>query len=474
VLEELTNILNQSGSEWAFAREPYIIERDCERGKDIDIWCESGGLFSIMHLLFSNDWYLNGGRHLGKLGQPHTNLQLRFKKRRSNGPVLDVAVGSLRWWLIVYLDESIVRRNVLKNGEVPYLKGVALLSILITRVALRGELNGERLLRARRALESATTKEREQWLLYSIGLFGQHRAYRMLMLIQSSGSRLSSHFKFSLIIKALLSSVMGPRLLIAGAIRTGYRRIASIIHRQIGVIICLIGTDGTGKTTLAYEIRDALNGDGYKAKYLYMGRAKNNTKLIENIRHLVLHYFQIFPKNVEPDSDSNSERENLKKARVSIFLHNFAAVLYWSEYWCRQAIKLRIGCMNKTNFILDRGAFDLLVMPHLWNNIRRLIKNIPIPDALILCDAPTEEIYHRKQERNLADIKIHQSVYRNIATKLFYKIPVLHLITIEAFREFNSQLSKSIVLSVLFAKKGSLDIEILQYYFSNFVNMKCN
>jgi thymidylate kinase len=462
MLKEITNIFNQGGFDWAFAREPEVIHVDLRKGDDIDVWCESAGLFPVIHLLLMNGWYLIGGRQLGQQGRASTNTQLRFKKRLRSGPVLDVAVGSLRWWLVVYLEESKVIDNVSNHNNVPFLSGAALLSILITRVALRGELTGERLVRARRAYASSNERERETWFRHCAHLFGNQRASVIRGQIQSTGGSCSAPSRAGIICRALLSSSSDSVEILKSVCRVGMSRATKYFRRKQGGVFCIIGTDGTGKTTLAMEIRAALQKERIRTIYHYMGRAKKNTALIEGIRRVALHMVGSRSKRRLPNSSTVPEADRGHKSLALEVLHNIGAVIYWIEYWWRHVLFLRLGCLRGTSFVLDRGSFDLLVMPHLCNPIRRLIGHIPIPDVLIMCDAQAEEIYRRKQERRLNEIRQQQKTYRKAYQGLKGQIPVLHLTTIEPLRKSNSQISIGLVLSAVHVKRGLIDKGILR------------
>jgi hypothetical protein len=457
MIKSLTQLFNLSGAKWAFAREPEIIQRDVLKGEEIDVWCESKGLYAVSRILLQNGWHLVSGRRLGHPNDPWSNTHLRFRNHSKFFPELDVASGALRWWLISYLDQPAVFKNILPVDGVPYLTGSAILSILITRTALRGELEGERLHRARQAYRQASPEALEEWHQKCVDLIGWRLTMFLEKYLQTGEVPLRSSYRLIVLIRSLKSQKAYSRVWWKHAFQQALNQLILPWRRKMGGIFCIVGTDGTGKTTLAIKISDALKRNNLNAIYFYMGRAKGNTAIVNTIRSAVFRLSDLKPSPSRSAPIPGQKSIN----RHSRFLFNLGAILYWIEYWCRHLFILRLGNLRSHIYIVDRGAFDLLVMPGLWSSVQRFMSFLPLPEGLIFCNAPPDEIYRRKQERQLFEIKSHQNTYYNIYLNLRGRIPVLHLTTIKRFHESNLQLSIGMVISALNTKRGLVDHGIL-------------
>jgi len=458
MLNDIVELLNQSRATWAFARERETVQRDALYGEDIDIWCEIKGLSPVSETFFNNGWYLISGRRIGQKSSPWYNVQLRFKNSNNPGPMVDIAFGGLRWQLITYIGQDSIKRNINTIKGIPYIAGAPLLSILITRIALRGELYGERFSRARQAFFRAAPDDRDRWFDQCAELIGTCYTTRIVNYLQSKDNCSHLPSRRMIILKALLSQKAYSCDWLRHILYQTLNQLTRPFRRRCGGIFCVIGTDGTGKTSLSLQIQSALESQNLRCAYIYMGRAKGNTTVVKGIRNL---FFSATTTEASvPDSTRVSGRVNL--LRNQKLFSNIGALIYWVEYWWRHIFVLRFGNLRALNFVLDRGAFDLLVMPHLWPVVRKIIDILPMPDVLIFCDAPAEDIYSRKQERNIEEIKKHQMIYRDVCHKLHSQIVALSFTTTDNYRESNRKKAINIATSTILAKRGYVDHSILK------------
>ncbi|MCG7587662.1 hypothetical protein, partial [Photobacterium sp. OFAV2-7] len=166
--------------------------------------------------------------------------------------------------------------------------------------------------------------------------------------------------------------------------------------------ICLLGSDGSGKSTIISAISQDL---------------EQSTKNIAYI-HLKPSLKSLFGKTKE-ETSVPVENPHALPARSSTL--SAAKITYWMiSYWLHLFFH---GHKNLTLLIWDRYYYDVYLDPKryrfgapIW--FAKLVgKLIPKPGLCIILDAPAEVIYKRKQEVSLEEIKKQRIEYLTFAEK---------------------------------------------------------
>ena len=175
-------------------------------------------------------------------------------------------------------------------------------------------------------------------------------------------------------------------------------------------VICFIGTDGSGKSTLIREVSDAYVNRGIRTKLVYFGWRPflPTTKLFS--------YF--FRKN----GFKIVETSNKKKAKFSL-LQETMLLYYFFEYLARYFVEILLS--SKT-MLVDRYFYDLYAHYDYAQTSRLfkyLMKLYPKPDCLFFLDAGVALAKQRKPEMDETLLEKHHKKYEELRKMIFaYKI----------------------------------------------------
>jgi glycosyltransferase involved in cell wall biosynthesis/thymidylate kinase len=173
--------------------------------------------------------------------------------------------------------------------------------------------------------------------------------------------------------------------------------------RRRGVVLCLAGPDGAGKSTLATRLADELRARSVEVRHAYWrpGLLPMPGRLVGNPA-----------PGLVTDPQGRPPHGRLKA--TARLLHYFVDFVlgHWLIY---EPIRRRRGVV-----IVERGWQDLLVdrrrylMPFRLP-ITLLSPLVPKPDVIVLLSAPADELYTRKQELAPIEIERQLSVWKQTA-----------------------------------------------------------
>jgi thymidylate kinase len=174
-------------------------------------------------------------------------------------------------------------------------------------------------------------------------------------------------------------------------------------NRQKGILVCLIGMDGTGKSTLSKKLVENMNEHSIKTRYVWSG-----------LEPLVLKPFfwigkaLFIPRHerhepTTPVSFSKTLRKVLRNplmrtAYESIFYLDYSLHLLW---------KVRIPMMRGECVVSDRYVYDVLINLAVILSyterkmsimLRAFERFLPKPSLVLLIDAPEEVAIKRKDD----------------------------------------------------------------------------
>lgn len=167
-----------------------------------------------------------------------------------------------------------------------------------------------------------------------------------------------------------------------------------------GFFICLIGIDGSGKTTLANKTIGILTENKLKSKYLYCGWRQFSSLLFKPFVKLMK---ILLPKSKWNRNIIDDEYIYSSKVRFSNIFKFVVMVDYYAMIIPKLVIPLAVGI----NIVCDRYFYDVLINTGLdLNNsneeIRTSIKKwqhlFPKPDLIFLIDVPEDIAYTRKKD----------------------------------------------------------------------------
>jgi len=177
------------------------------------------------------------------------------------------------------------------------------------------------------------------------------------------------------------------------------RRVRRVMQPS-GLVVAVLGPDGSGKTTVIEHIESEFAPAFRKLKRF----------------HLRPHFGKQGADSVVTDPHASPPRSALAGfAKMLLFVADY----WWGYLWRIYPAKVR-----STLVIFDRHFYDMLVDPtryrlpqHFWP-ARLLAKLIPQPDVWLVLDAPAALLVSRKGELDLTSAEMLTSRYRALAQSL--------------------------------------------------------
>ena len=191
------------------------------------------------------------------------------------------------------------------------------------------------------------------------------------------------------------------------------QRIARRVLDRRGLRIALIGPDGSGKTTLARNIKDR---GIFKTKYVYMGR----DQFVIPTRRILKFINNDLQKNgvgtdaSQPPALLPTEGKVRDIIDVGRFFHDLI------DFYIRYFLHNYLYCRRGFLVINDRYVYDMMVNGEKIQRVRFfrwIISSLfPSPDFMFLLDAPAERMYARKGEHSVAILEAMKTRYAGLST----------------------------------------------------------
>lgn len=335
----------------------------------------------------------------------HTSLVVRADTGLA---VIDLTHGDLRVGPITVLPADLVTST---SGEAPRLTGAAAAADLLIRPLLRGRTPvGPRAEEARAAWATASVGERTAAVdVWRTGL-GARLAHELVAVLEGGTPTAATVTRAR---RRLIRATVSPR-----AWRSTWRQRHTITPagrhasplglRGHGVVVALVGTDGSGKSTVAGQLRERLEGAGFATSSAYFGMARGNLPGVAVARK-VLGVGSVDPADVaatpvptgrvptgqvgaQPERGPQLDRPLLRRA---------AAWYYAAEYVWRYQRTVAPSRRRGRVVLVDRYVYDLRESPWPGSAASRVAEAlVPRPDVLVLPDAPDAVIHARKPERS--------------------------------------------------------------------------
>ena len=193
--------------------------------------------------------------------------------------------------------------------------------------------------------------------------------------------------------------------------------------RYRSALICFIGTDGTGKSTLAKLITRDLALKGLRVKRTY-GRHQYFLS-----RVAIILGRRIFLKNRDPFKDYDQylseKRGTYKKfSRLIDFYISLLMTEYLIQIFFKVIIPLRLGC----NVVSDRYLYDTIIndvaidrnlpLDDVKKIYKKYEKRVPCPDVAFLIQIPENVAMQRKNDiPSPSYIRIRNELYNQFTER---------------------------------------------------------
>jgi dTMP kinase len=188
-----------------------------------------------------------------------------------------------------------------------------------------------------------------------------------------------------------------------------------------GFLICFVGIDGSGKSTLSRSVVEILEQKNIKCKYVY-GRIK--PILLRPFIRLGRLVF-MSGKDMHKDYSGYSTAKRKAMRRYS-FLLKFYNQILWLDYMLQICLKVSLPLMLGRNIVCDRYIYDTVITDlstdmnyserETAQYLRRALRFVPKPNISFLVDLPEEVAYLRKNDvPSISYLKERRKTYLYIA-----------------------------------------------------------
>ena len=167
-------------------------------------------------------------------------------------------------------------------------------------------------------------------------------------------------------------------------------------RRVKGQIIAIIGTDGSGKSTTLEALQSSLSRDGYRARTVYMGRARGNIVVSDKLKE---------------------KAESAYRKSSANWLKYVASWVYLFDYLARFARIYYLSRVRGESVLCDRYYFDIRLMERYSESAYKLLQLLaPKPDILAVLDCSVATLMSRKAERTPEEYEKQRRFYLDIGS----------------------------------------------------------
>lgn len=331
--------------------------------------------------------------------------------------VIDVTRGDLMVGPITLMPAE--RILVGESPEGPRLVGEAAVADLVLRKLLRGGVPPRgRVEQARREWGTLTKAAQQTAVSQWTQQLGQRVAHDVQLLLidktRSADAALAKRTRHRLLRASVeprnLPATWRQRHTVIPAFRGG-----PLDLRTRGVVVVLVGTDGSGKSTVARNLSHRLGQSGFHVVSPYFGMARGNLPGVNLARKLlgIAQESEDVGQNVteSPTEPTARQAPDLQHAGI----RRLAAWYYAGEYVLRWLREVAPALVRNDVVVADRYIYDLRESPWPGSRAADVLEAIlPAPDFLVLPDAPDSIIHARKPERPAWEQAEQQDRFRRL------------------------------------------------------------
>jgi len=184
-----------------------------------------------------------------------------------------------------------------------------------------------------------------------------------------------------------------------------------------GKLICFIGLDGSGKSTISESLQKYFISKGIKTKKVWV---KIGVPLI-NIPKIVYKIVAFFSKS---NKSKNTISYSPFKIPANPFIKNIYLVYILFDHWLQILVKVKIPLMIGYHIICDRYVYDSIVDLVInfnirYGNAKNIVRNFikfPKPNYVFYLKVPPNIAFNRKNgESHINYLLLKEEVYSIMA-----------------------------------------------------------
>lgn len=400
----IVQLLADQGISYVLLRYPHLVPRDIP---DIDLLIETTEQYRSVQELLAKEGYL-----------PLTNEKLRtfFSKKVGDTLILIDVYQEVSWWGWVVMDKKQVFQR--KREVQPLIVVPAVEDELLIYVG-QGIFKNRRLDEHKAQVVRTLLQDQldDNYLNRQLTSYGWKWAFdRAIHIVQKSTGLVSfsNIFVGQAFFRALMQAPLSRSPIFLRSLRYAFRR-----SKRKATVICLLGPDGSGKSTLSQWLAARyplfLQKFNVTSRQHYFGWDPflPTTKIVS----------QLFKKkNYSIVSESNKKTSSFSLTQELLFSY------YYIEYLSKYYIQIFPYRWKKEVIIVDRYFYDLAVHYRYAEQsllLPLLLQLYPQPDFTFLLDAPVETLQKRKPEMDKDTLTEHRKRYITLQSR----IPVTVLLT---------------------------------------------
>lgn len=184
-------------------------------------------------------------------------------------------------------------------------------------------------------------------------------------------------------------------------------------------LICFVGIDGAGKSTLAKSVISIAEEGGVRCKYVWGGF----TSSFMIFRPLVAVMKRSVFRGDKHMEESKTKGRVLKSSLLSTIYQNLVLI----EYIFQASFRIRLPLTSGRNVICDRYVYDLIAAISVLLDypadrtmalLGRCLAFLPEPDLVFLIDLPEMLAYQRKDDIVSLDfLSVRRDIYLRMAQR---------------------------------------------------------
>jgi thymidylate kinase len=447
-LRAIARALDAAGVVWAVRGAPGELLRWCRdrSPKDLDLWAPRDHAETVVAVLIRAGGIPTCARR-GVAGRPGIGSAMFMFVEEDGRPIgtLDVSFGPPRAGVIELAAESDHVRDIQRPAGLPCFTGAAVLTELVLRRCARGKASDTAHIRyARRTWRGLPELDRRRFLEQVSQRFRPPTARLLERALADEDDFPWDRLRRRLLAGACLAR---PRLLAEYAIdkalfdrQPRQRSRYPGGSRPSGTTIAILGTDGTGKSSLVVELRRALGNFGLGAQDLYFGRVRGSALVSDSMRQRLE---RLTRATSIADSTAHAPRRISRGQRA---LRHIASYVYVIDYAARLVLRVMPLWAQGNVIIFDRYVYDLRIMPHASALAARLAELIaPRPRLLFFLDVDARVIAARRQERTLAEVLKQQTILREACTRIGAGTRYVPIESLASVNELARQLARAAI-----------------------------
>lgn len=368
---------------------------------------------------------------------------------------IDISFGAPRAGVIELGDEGDHARDIQRPAGFPCFIGAAVVTELVLRRCARGKASEAAHIRyARQCWRNLPEPERAGFLARARERFRPPTAQLLERALRGDSDFPWERLRRRLLCGACLAR---PALLAEFAVdkvlfdrRPRQRTRYPGGSRPSGTTVAILGTDGTGKSSLVVELRRTLGNFGMGVHDLYFGRVRGSALFSDSMRKRLERVTRA--TSIE-DSTLAAPRRVSRQQRS---LRHLASYVYVVDYAARLALHVLPLWARGNVVIFDRYVYDLRIMPHASALAARLAEVIaPRPRLMFFLDVDANVITARRQERSLAEVLKQQTILRETCARMGAGTRYVPIDSLGSVNELAWQMARAVIATAHRREIGS-------------------